>query len=109
MASFYFGRHAEVDYSIVDGRVRAFTLDGKILYDEDTGVDEPGWKDRLRALVLSYELDVDRGLGLYAFVPPLLDGLLILQEENHEKLSNSNSNHSHGANSGTRRSRQRPH
>lgn len=75
MASVFFANETQVDYSIVDGRVMGFRLDGQWLFDEDHGIDEPGWRERLRGLVVGVGLDVDRGHGLHAFVKPLFDGV----------------------------------
>ncbi len=72
MASLHIGA-ANVDYSLMDGRVRSFKLDGTTLFDEDMGIEADGWRDKLHQLVLDYSLHIDQGLGLHAFVPAVLD------------------------------------
>lgn len=77
MASVIVG-DSEVDYSVQDGRVRSFELDGVKLYDEDDGTVIAGWRDKLIDFVTDCQLDVDRdGHGLHAFVYRMQeDGLL---------------------------------
>ena len=58
----------DIDYSLVDGRVRAFKLRGETLYDEVTGIAEDGWSDKLVDFVTEQGLDIDKGTGLHAFV-----------------------------------------
>jgi hypothetical protein len=69
----------DVDYSIVDGRVRSFTYKGVEIYDEDGGAHE-GWKDHLVSFVLDYRLNKDDGRGLHAFVYRMIDEGLVSYE-----------------------------
>ena len=62
----------EIDYSL-DGRVRSFTLEDELLYDETAGVSKDGWRDELKKLIKAQRWDVDRGEGLHAFVYPLIE------------------------------------
>ncbi len=67
----------DIDYSLVDRRVRVFKLRGKVLYDEDEGIDIKGWKEELVKLVKKQGLDINDGIGLHAFVYGLIkEGLL---------------------------------
>lgn len=68
----------DIDYSLVDGRVRRFVLFGQKMYDEDDGTSIDGWRDRLVEFVRIQGLDVDKdGHGLHAFVYKMQDdGLL---------------------------------
>ena len=77
MASIVIG-DSVVDYSLADGRVRSFVLDGKKLYDEDDGTSDKGWRQALVDFVRQRGLDEDRdGMGLHAFVYRMIDdGLL---------------------------------
>ena len=64
----------DIDYSVVDGRVRSFEIDGVTLYDERLGIAASNWGAILVALIKTQRLDVDRdGHGLHAFVRPFLD------------------------------------
>lgn len=69
---------SEIDYSVVDGRVRSFVLRGVKLYDERDGTDGEGWKATLAQFVREQGLDIDTGgRGLHAFVYRLQgEGLL---------------------------------
>ena len=69
MASVIIG-DSEIDYSLVDGRVRSFTLNGRVLYDE-SGINEPDWRESLYTFVRQHGLDEDDGHGVRAFVPLL--------------------------------------
>ena len=62
----------DIDYSVVDGRVRSFTLRGELLYDEDAGVSTHDWEKQLVKLVEDQQLAVDDGRGLHAFVYRLI-------------------------------------
>ena len=64
---------ADIDYAIHDGRVRQFLLDGVMLYDEDKNIAIDKWEETLYKLVKIQRFDVDNGIGLKAFVYPLLD------------------------------------
>lgn len=67
----------DIDYSLVDNRIRFFKLCGVVLYDEDTGVVVDGWKDELVRFVKVMGLHINDGRGLHAFVYGLIDeGLL---------------------------------
>ena len=66
----------DIDYSVVDGRVRYFILNGDILFDENEGIDVDGWVTKLVELVKKRHLDVDDGIGLPKFVYKL-------QEDGH--------------------------
>lgn len=63
----------EIDYSLVDNRVRSFELRGEKLFDEDEGIAIDGWKDKLAEFVKEQCLDKDDGHGLHAFVYGLID------------------------------------
>ena len=68
---------SEVDYSAQSGEVRKFTLRGVDIYDKSAGVAEAGWREKLAEFVVDYGMDVDSGMGLCAFVYPLIeDGLI---------------------------------
>lgn len=62
----------DIDYSLVDGRIRSFELRGETLYDESSGVSFPDWKSKCIEVVRTQGLDKDDGKGLHAFVKPLL-------------------------------------
>lgn len=68
MASVQIGLDTHIDYSIKDGRIREFVLDGRTLYDETKDVAADGWKDKLWELVKIMNMHVDDGHGLDAFV-----------------------------------------
>ncbi len=70
-----------IDYSIVSGAVHEFSLDGRQLYCERSGVSSPGWKDALVSLVMDMGWNCDKdGHGLREFVIKLIaDG--DMQEE----------------------------
>jgi hypothetical protein len=64
----------EIDYSLVDGRVREFTLKGDVLYSEYTGVNTEGWESKLIEFIIARELNMDyTGLGLHYFVIALIE------------------------------------
>ena len=81
MASVYIASdpYSNIEYSIGTGKVRQFVLRGKTLYDEQKGISEDGWEEKLVELVREQGMDLDpngRGL-LHAFVYKLQeDGLL---------------------------------
>jgi len=79
MASVIIGTNpiTDIDYSIVDGRVRSFDLCGEILYDEDKGINIAGWEGKLIEIVIDYGMNIDKGLGLKAFVYKMIDEGLI--------------------------------
>ena len=59
----------DIDYSVVDGRIRSFTLRGELLYDEVEKINKEGWKEKLIELVIEQRLNIDRdGHGLHAFI-----------------------------------------
>ena len=64
---------ADIDYAIPDGRVRQFLLNGVMLYDEDKNIALNNWEATLYKLIKKQGFDVDNGMGLKAFVYPLLD------------------------------------
>lgn len=66
-----------IEYSLVDNRVRSFELRGKTLYDEDKDIAVEGWEDKLVEFVKKQGLDIDDGDGLHAFVYGLIDKGLI--------------------------------
>ena len=70
--------YSDIDYSIIDGRVRSFVLRGEKLYDEQDGTEVNGWRIKLVEFVREQRLDVDKdGYGLHAFVYRMQDdGLL---------------------------------
>jgi len=70
----------DVDYSLVDGRVRSFKYNVELVYDEDEGVSKEGWKDRLVSFVLDCRLNEDDGRGLHAFVYRMIDEKLVAYE-----------------------------
>jgi len=68
----------DIDYSVVDGRVRSFELYGEKLYDEDDGIERKGWKQKLIKLVMEQKLNIDKdGRGLHAFIYRMMDDGLI--------------------------------
>jgi len=74
MASLMFEGRTCIDYSLVDGRVKCFELNGHVLYDETKVIySEEDWRRKLYDFVKSYGLDEDDGLGLHAFIPKLLE------------------------------------
>lgn len=74
MASLVIAGVADIDYSVADGRVRSFELNGRLLFDESQGIEISGWREQLYQVVLDYSLDVDKGRGgLHAFVPPIVE------------------------------------
>jgi hypothetical protein len=64
----------EIEYKVLSGIVTYLCIDGELLLDmfnePETVVD--GWEDRLVDLVKKYNLDVDDGKGLHAFVYRLI-------------------------------------
>ena len=65
--------YSEIDYSLLDGRVRSFTLRGIELYDEQTNTRVENWKEQLIEFIQEQGLHIDRdGRGLHAFIPDLL-------------------------------------
>jgi len=68
MASLHIGLKTMIDYSIIDGRVREFMLDGVLLYDEQAGCAVEGWREMLGYVIRSRGLYIDDGRGLHAFV-----------------------------------------
>lgn len=54
---------SQIEYSIIDGRVRMFVLHDKKLYDEADGTIAASWKEKLVELVQHQGLDVPRGGG----------------------------------------------
>ena len=77
MASVTIQGLADIDYSLVDRRVTHFKLRDEVLFDEDDGVNRDGWRDRLWGLVLDQGLYIDGGIGLHAFIYPLLEEYLV--------------------------------
>lgn len=69
-----------VDYSCVDGRVRSFTFNGKVIFDEDENIADDSWKNCLVSFVLDYGLNEDDGRGLHAFVYPMIEQGLVPYE-----------------------------
>lgn len=67
MATIFIGYDTEVDYSLLDGRVRAFKLRGDVQYDEDSGVSIHGWEWRLRTLTDALHARPRSMRGVYAF------------------------------------------
>ena len=63
---------AFIDYAM-SGRIRTFEIDGKTLFDEDEGIDEPGWKDCLVKYIKDHGLNIHDERGLHAFVYKLLE------------------------------------
>ncbi|MDY6857473.1 MAG: hypothetical protein SWO11_22770 [Thermodesulfobacteriota bacterium] len=63
----------DIDYSLVDNRVRSFELHGVLLYDEDKNISQAGWKDQLVAFVKEQGLNINKGIGLHAFVYGLIE------------------------------------
>lgn len=64
----------EIDYSAMDGQMRAFVLRGETLFDEKAGVAVPGWEEALASFVVDNGLNVPRDrFGLHAFVHWLID------------------------------------
>lgn len=59
---------SEIDYSLVDGRVRDFTLLGEKIYSETDGIAAPGWEEKLKDFVISQGLHEGDEHGLHAFV-----------------------------------------
>lgn len=70
--------YSEIDYSLIDGRVRSFVLRAQKMYDEADGTADPLWKEKLVELVKHQGLDVYRGeAGLPKFIYWMQDeGLL---------------------------------
>ena len=52
---------SSIDYSLLDGRVRSFTLRGVKLYDEQDGTRADGWEGVLSKFVQEQGLDADVG------------------------------------------------
>jgi len=89
MASLSIGTtpYSDIDYSLVDGRIRALVIRGEKLYDEQTGLEAEGWRDKLVEFVKEQQLH--RGAMVRAFVHRMrADGLLISQEEPHNPEQN---------------------
>jgi hypothetical protein len=62
------GTFSDIDYSLIDGRVRGFVFHGLDLYDESAGLAIDGWRSKLEELVRERGFDQDDGRGLRAFV-----------------------------------------
>jgi len=69
-----------IEYSILDGRIRSFEFKGRLLYDKASGMAVDGWKDSLVSFVKNTKLNVNRGIGLNAFVYNLIDEGFIKEE-----------------------------
>lgn len=52
--------YCDIDYSIIDGRVRVFELNGKVLYDEYCKKSIKGWKKKLVKVVKEQGLNDSR-------------------------------------------------
>lgn len=79
MASLFVGTNSNIDYSLIDGRIRSLVLNGEILYDEQDGTNTPFWISRLMDFIRDHELDVSE----YAFVHWLQEkGLLFTSADN---------------------------
>jgi hypothetical protein len=65
--------YSSVDYSLIDGKVRAFVLQGVELYNEEDNLEVDGWRKELVDFVLEQKLHIDKGYGLNAFVYRLQD------------------------------------
>lgn len=72
------GPGIEIDYSIVDGRVREFSDGGVPLYDERKGIETAGWLLRLVSVIRKAGLDRPSKRGLHMFVYRLMDEGLLL-------------------------------
>jgi len=69
-------QYHDIDYSTLDGRVREFVWNGKLIYQENA-IAEPGWQAKLVDVVLVNHLHINNGRGLHAFVYKMIeDGLL---------------------------------
>ena len=62
-----------IEYSIIDKRIRLFELGGDILYHEEDGIEKWGWQEALAQVLHDHSLDVDRGKGIYGFVQHYLE------------------------------------
>jgi len=79
MANVMVGSRVDVDYSLVDGRIRRFEYEGSVLYDEAEGIEAFGWVDFLLEEILLYGMHIDYGDGVMAFVTKLEEeGLLTI-------------------------------
>ena len=80
--------YIDIDYSVVDGHIRSFSVGGEVLYDEDVARQRCGtmkmlhdediggkesWEQNLVDIVKAYKLDKDNGRGLHAFVIKLIN------------------------------------
>ena len=73
------GCYVDVDYSVQDGSIHSFQLDGRILFDENESMQDKNWKTVLIDLIKEEEWDIDDGRGLHAFVYPLLKDIRELE------------------------------
>jgi len=72
----------DIDYSIADGRIRSFDYRGEILYDEDNNIAIEGWKEKLVEVIIDNGLNIDRGMGLKAFVYKMIEDGLVPRTNN---------------------------
>ena len=63
---------ADIYYSIVDGNIHTFELEGKMLYSERGGINESNWREILKDVVRKQGLNRNSGRGFSAFVRPLM-------------------------------------
>ncbi|MEQ9091803.1 MAG: hypothetical protein RIE52_11975 [Balneola sp.] len=84
MASIYFPfSSVDIDYSLKDGRVREFKLEGIILFSEYDNIAHPNWEEILIRWVKFSNLHVDEdGNGLYSFVIKLIEDGKITHKHN---------------------------
>lgn len=64
MADIFMGDY-NIEYSVVDGRVRRFTSKDNVFFDEDREINIPGWKERIVELLGAEKLDF-HGIALDA-------------------------------------------
>ena len=63
---------SDIDYSLVDGRIRQVEIKGIMIYDEDKGIAEYNWEAEVWLIVKRNGFDIDREHGLSAFIYPLM-------------------------------------
>jgi hypothetical protein len=63
----------DIEYSLVDRRIRFFEYENQVFYDEETDDNYPNWEKKLIQVIENYGLNRNRGKGHYAFILRLAD------------------------------------
>ena len=63
----------DIEYSLLDKRVRFFEYEDRVLYDEESNHNYPNWEKKLIQVIENYGLNRNQGRGYHAFVLRLAD------------------------------------